>query len=162
MIACIAGIGQMKYTQTCYWSAMALPKLTESVIMNAFDWYERTQTEAGGALAPFSSMLFELFCSSDSKSGRNASGWPRPLGFQHMVLIQSGALESGPLDNLSKKLVIDGAEDILGKGVKLDITANALEDFHDMRDVYAEHYDRLVELKKKYDPKNKLKGPIKI
>jgi FAD/FMN-containing dehydrogenase len=28
--------------------------------------------------------------------------------------------------------------------------------------VYGENWDRLVELKKKYDPKNKLKGPIRI
>ena len=125
----------MKYTQTCYWSPMALPKLTEDVIMNAFDWYEKTQTVADGALGPLSSMLFELFCTRDSLSPRLATGWPRPQGFRHMVLIQSGATEAGQLDDLAKQVVIDGAEHILGKGAKLDITANGIEDFHDPREV---------------------------
>ena len=31
-----------------------------------------------------------------------------------------------------------------------------------MTQVYAEHYDRLLELKKKYDPKNRLKGPMRM
>jgi hypothetical protein len=125
----------MKYTQTCYWSGIALPKLSEEIIMNAFGWYNKTQTEDGGAVAPFSSMLFELFCTTDSKSGRHASAWPRPKGFQHLVLLQSGAAGPGEADAAGKKLVLEGPDYVLGKGAPKHFVANALEDFHDVRAV---------------------------
>jgi hypothetical protein len=125
----------MKYTQTCHWSGIALPKLTEDIIMNAFEWYNKTQTEGGGVVAPFSSMLFELFCTSDSKSGRHASAWPRPAGFQHLVLLQSGAAASGDADAMGKQLVIDGPDYVLGKDAPKHFVANAIEDFHDVRAV---------------------------
>ncbi|KAH0834318.1 FAD binding domain-containing protein [Fonsecaea pedrosoi] len=37
---------------------------------------------------------------------------------------------------------------------------NALEEYHDLKDVYAEHLPKLLSLKKLHDPRNKLKGPI--
>ena len=62
-----------------------------------------------------------------------------------------------------------------------DFVPNTIEDFHDTKKVieeffsseshlrivtdhiqiFGEHYARLLELKRRYDPGNKLKGPIK-
>jgi hypothetical protein len=114
---------------------MALPKLNEDILMKAFAWYEKTQTVKDGALGPYSSLLFELFCTSDSKAGRLASAWPRPAGFKHMVLIQTGYPNTGPLNDFARDILLDGPKEILGRDAKLDVTANALEDFHDMKDV---------------------------
>lgn len=103
--------------------------------MRSFDWYQKTQDVKDGALGPYTSLLFELFCTSDSKSGRFASAWPRPAGFRHMVLIQTGHLETGPLHDYALDLLLQGSKDILGPDAKQDITANAIEPFHNMRDV---------------------------
>lgn len=127
-------MGYMKYTQTVFWNAMALPRLNESIIMNAFAWYDKTQTAGDGSIGPCSSMLFELFCVTDAPD-RSASGWPRPVGFKHMVLLGSGAPTIGPMHDLAKQLVIDGSKEVIGADAKLDVTPNALEDFHDPKDV---------------------------
>jgi hypothetical protein len=130
-----AGVGVLKYAQTFHWNTMALPKLSEDILTKAFGWYEKIQTVADGALGPYASLVLELFCTSDSKAGRLSSGWPRPAGFKHMVLIQTGAPTTGELNDLSKQILRDGPKEILGPHAKLDVTTNALEEFHDMRAV---------------------------
>lgn len=122
------------HTQTMYWNPILLPKLTESILMNAFGWYEKISTAGDGSIGPCSSLLFELFSVTDAPD-RLASAWPRPVGCKHMVLLGSGARSVGPMDDLAQKLVVGGSEEVLGKGVKLNVTPNALEAYHDSRDV---------------------------
>ena len=61
-----------------------------------------------------------------------------------MVLLGTGAAQIGPLDDLARQLCMDGPKDILGAGLKLHITPNAIEDYHDMRDVSCLISDELM------------------
>ena len=88
-------------------------------------------------------------------------------------------------DEAAQKLVAQAPTEVLGEGAKVDIVPNALEHFHHASkvsavtlssswrelgnnglivvnlQVYGEHYPKLQELKRKYDPGDKLKGPIR-
>ncbi|KAL9070533.1 MAG: hypothetical protein Q9161_004830 [Pseudevernia consocians] len=46
--------------------------------------------------------------------------------------------------------------------MEMDYLPNTIEDFHDTKKIFGDHYGRLQELKRKYDPGNKLKGPINL
>ncbi|KAF2432967.1 FAD-binding domain-containing protein [Tothia fuscella] len=154
------GVGALKYTQTMYWNPIALPKLTETILMNSFEWYGKTQTAAEGALRNSSNLLFELFCCTDA-ANRLASGWPRPVGFRHMVFLRAGAPTEGPLDDLAKNFVTEGPKEIFGPDARLEVTANGLEPFYDPKEVFGENYEKLLQLKREYDPKNRLRTPLR-
>jgi len=81
-------------------------------------------------------LLFELFCARDSLTARTDSGWPRPVGFKHMVLLGAGTppTASAADDALAKRLVAGGARDIFGDK-QIDICPNSLEDYHDVEPV---------------------------
>jgi hypothetical protein len=135
--------------------------MTSEVITKSFEWYDKAAASAP-AVKDNIYLLFELFCCRDSLTPRTSSGWPRPKGFKHMVLLGAGvpSTASGEDDKLAKQLVAGGARDIFGEEGKFDICPNSLEDYHSVVDVYAENYAKLQRLKGEFDPGNKLKGPI--
>jgi hypothetical protein len=163
---------------------LIVPKLTTDVIIRSFAWHDQLSAQPN-SIKDNGYLLFELFCTTDSLTSRSGSAWPRPAGFKHLVLLGAGAHPSASdaENEVAAKLVADGMEFIFGKGVKIDVVPNAVEEFHDVPGVglvlqvflimrtnadvlqlqiYKEHYPKLQELKRKYDPENKLKGLISI
>ncbi|KIW07641.1 uncharacterized protein PV09_01584 [Verruconis gallopava] len=156
------GVGALTYTQTFYWTGIALARLSEDILMKSFEWYDECSMAANDSLGSYSSLVFELFCTSESKSGRLSSGWPRPPGFKHMILIQSGSPGRSAADDVARELAMQGPSFILGPSANRSSTANAIEDFHDVQEIYGENYEKLKELKRQYDSKNRLNGWIKV
>jgi len=156
-----AQIGDFKGTATSYWSPIVIPELTEEIIVKSFDWYDKV-VATGGSIKDCGYLVFELFCTRDSLTSRIDSAWPRPSGFIHQLLLGAGSHPSGGAaeDAKAKQLVAEGTKDVFGPGVEVDIVPNAMEDFHDVKAIYGENYSKLQILKKRYDPENKLKGPI--
>jgi hypothetical protein len=128
-------IGNFKGTATSYWSPIIIPKITEDVILKSFEWYEDA-TASSDAIKDGVYLLFELFSARDSLTARTDSGWPRPVGFRHMVLLGAGTSPraSAVDDALAKRLVAGGAQYIFGDG-KIDIAPNAMEDYHSVEAV---------------------------
>jgi hypothetical protein len=81
---------------------------------------------------------------------------------RHAIIFSAGcAPDASPEEEqIARQLCMDVPEVVFGEHVKLSFAPNALDDFHDMRDVFAENLPRLKELKRMHDPYNKLKGPI--
>ncbi|KAF1983616.1 FAD-binding domain-containing protein [Aulographum hederae CBS 113979] len=156
-----SAIGQFKNTTLSYWSPLALPPLTltPSLLQRAITWY----TTLPPSLHASTTLLFELFCTRASLSGRAASGWPRPEGFRHVLLLGTGC-EVGAGEAVvgeAVRRVREGAGEVFGgdgEGKGVGVVPNAVEEFHDIEGIFQEHYPKLKELKRMYDPGNRLKG----
>jgi hypothetical protein len=148
-----------------YWTAMATSTVTQDIVTGSFAWWDRVQKE-NGSVANHGYLLFELFSCRDNLTSRASSAWPRPLGYRHMVLIGGGCDPDAPKTDrdTAKDLVKeDGPQMILGpEGAKTMMPIpNALEDFHDKKLIYGGHYEKLRDIKKKYDPEDRMGGWIR-
>ncbi|KPI38969.1 uncharacterized protein AB675_4445 [Cyphellophora attinorum] len=161
-----ANLGELQGKQSAFWTAMAIATLTEDMVLSALDWWATDNAQnKHGSVADQGYLLFELFSCRDNLTSQASSAWPRPLGFKHMVLIGSGCSADAPDSDLreAKRLVRDvGPAKILGAESAKHMVAipNAMEDFHDLKAIYGENLPRLQEIKKKYDPNNRIKGRI--
>jgi hypothetical protein len=112
---------------------MVVPKLTTEIILNAFSWYENVLAQPND-IKDNAYLLFELFCTRDSLTARTDSAWPRPVGFEHTLLLGAGTSSSASKeeDAIARKMVEEGMKAIFGVDKGIDIIPNAVEDFHDI------------------------------
>ena len=147
------------------------------MVLSAFEWWNDMLSEPS-SVKDQGYLVFELFSCRDNLAGRDSSAWPRPEGFKHMVLLGSGCLpkekkegEEGLMEleideeelAIAKRYIRDGPRRILGKRDDEDgvsVIPNAMEEWHNKKAIYGDKYDRLREVKRRYDPKNMLGGPI--
>ena len=83
-----------------------------------------------------------------------------------MVLLGTGAAKDASKDELrqAREKIIAGPKEILGEeeGEMVGVVPNGIQpEFHDVKQIYGEHYGRLCEIKRRYDPGNRLKGHFK-
>jgi hypothetical protein len=150
-----------------YWAPLALTssQLTEKIIMNAFHWWD-SMLRLDNSVKDHGYLLFELFSCRDSLTGRDSSAWPRPPGYKHMLLLGAGCAPSAPTAEaeLANEKVQSAAEEIFGeKGRDVGIVPNAMEGWNDAEAMYGPlgHLERLREVKRRYDPDDRVKGWIK-
>ena len=158
----IEHIDGLKGTSDMFWTPFALTseEMSEGTIVKSFEWWA-AMLEEKTSVAENGYLLFELFSCRDNLSGRDASAWPRPVGYKHMVLVGAGAAADAPKEDVerAKQYVLDAPEKIVGKKMNdVDIVPNALEAFHDIERVYGPSFERLRQIKKGVDPEDKLKG----
>lgn len=142
---------------------MAVSKLTEEDVLRSFQWWEKVQSQPT-SVADHGYLLFELFSCRDNLVSRATSAWPRPLGFKHMLLIGAGCNPGSPKEDFetAKAFVKDDGPQILGTDAKnMMPIPNALESFHNMEKVYGSNYEKLKEVKRKYDPEDRMGGWIR-
>ena len=155
-------IGNLRGTASNWWQPLALTTLTEEIVLNAFGWWDSMLGETS-SVRDQGYLLFELFSCRDSLTGRGSSAWPRPVGYNQMVLLGAGCATGAGREELelAKRYVLEGPERILGKGAEPDIIPNAVEEFHDVKKIYGSHYEKLREIKRRYDPEDRVRGAIK-
>ncbi|OAP57207.1 hypothetical protein AYL99_07945 [Fonsecaea erecta] len=154
-----------------FWQPLTVPTLTEETILNAVSWFDRVGA-AGGSIANSVQLVFECLCTRDSSSGpSSSSSWPRPRGMKNTIICAAGCDASSEetsddTDELAtaRQLCLDAPGMILHHGglETVRYAPNGLEEYHDLKSVFAEHLPKLLALKKLYDPRNKLKGPINL
>ncbi|ETI28914.1 hypothetical protein G647_01366 [Cladophialophora carrionii CBS 160.54] len=157
-------IGKIKGTANTWWAPMALSIVDDAILLRAFDWYDKA-AKSPGTVGERVALFFEFFTTRDSLTPDIESAWPRPRGFQHKITISAGTdiAASDREADMARSLVRDGAKQVVNLSGPIQIVPNAIEDFHDpVAQIYREHYPRLQELKKRFDPDNKLGGPVKL
>ncbi|KIW87500.1 uncharacterized protein Z519_11823 [Cladophialophora bantiana CBS 173.52] len=179
----LRGVSRMHVTSVkgrfkIYWQPLAITTLTEKTILNAVSWFDRVGAASGGAIAKSAQLVFECLCTRDSASGPSGSAWPRPKGMKNTIICAAGcdadAAGKGTEEEhdnddddvaAARRLCLDAPGMILGQqegGEPVRYAPNALEEYHGLKDVFAEHLPNLLALNKHYDPRNKLKGPINL
>ncbi len=149
-----------------YWTPIAFSQsdpLTEAVILKAFKWWSTMAAEPT-SVAENGYLLFELFSCRDSLTGRHSSAWPRPPGYKHLVLLGTGCRKDGSEAEMAKakEYIVGGPKQILNKSIdEVDVVPNCLEEFHNIERVYGEHYEKLRDVKRRVDPKNRLQSWIR-
>ncbi|KIW30139.1 uncharacterized protein PV07_05908 [Cladophialophora immunda] len=157
-------VGKAKGIANVWWAPMALCRIDEATLLRAFDWYDNAAASPG-SVGKRASLFFEIFTTRDSLTSNTDSAWPRPQGFQHKITIGAGTDIGASTEEteMAKELVKDGPGKIVNAPRPILIVPNAMEDFHDpITQVYREHYPRLQALKKRYDPDNRLGGPVRL
>ncbi|KIX93842.1 uncharacterized protein Z520_10467 [Fonsecaea multimorphosa CBS 102226] len=157
-------VGKAKGMANVWWAPLALSRVDEATLLRAFDWYDNAAASPG-SVAKRVQLFFEIFTTRDSLGSNVDSAWPRPQGFQHKITLGAGTDIGAPPEEteMAKRLVIDGPKQIVNTTMPVQVVPNVMEGFHDpLTQIYRQHYPRLQALKKRYDPDNRLGGPIRL
>ena len=126
-------IRNIKGTARAYWFPLALPHLTEDIMLNAFEWHQDVSNHKT-SVGQNAYLLFELFSVNKHLGDKSESGWPRPAYFRHTILMGTGcgANEDRSEDETAQRLLRAGPRKVIGVDAKLDIPPTGMEAFHDL------------------------------
>jgi hypothetical protein len=154
-------------------------------MLNAFEWHTEVSSHKS-SIGQNAYLLFELFSVNKHLGDKSESGWPRPDYFRHTILMGAGCGKDADRseDEEAQRLLRAGPRKVIGVDARLDIPPTGMEEFHDPtlvsdespelvlrssrlransishRQIFGDHLPRLQELKKRYDPTNRLNSMI--
>ncbi|KIW30683.1 uncharacterized protein PV07_06403 [Cladophialophora immunda] len=145
------------------WAAgVTVPTVDESLIIQAWNWY-LALLEKDPRLVMGTYVLMEVMQKAVYQSlgfPSLVSAWPHTRN-QHNLQLGTGVVPGYPdSDALAYRAMAEGPFEIRPGHTGADYFPNFLEDFVDPKKVFGVNFDKLVEIKKKYDPENKLGGPF--
>ncbi|KAF2022333.1 FAD binding domain-containing protein [Aaosphaeria arxii CBS 175.79] len=151
--------GQERGAQNMYSASLGLADVDSNTILRGVEWVDNMKTQIGEG----SMMIFQLFASSPHLNASPGDcAWPRPTDMKHILLYSTGcdANASSEQSSLARQLAIDAPQQVLGGNSDIHIAPLGLEEFHDPRPTFGAHWEKLVNLRSKYDPERRFKGLI--
>ncbi|TDZ16595.1 6-hydroxy-D-nicotine oxidase [Colletotrichum orbiculare MAFF 240422] len=147
-------------TKTMY-APMALPDLDQATIHRAVQFYDKLGS-LDKSIQEISSVIFECLLVRPPIGGTAEIAWPRSPGLNHLLLLIASCPADGPKEqeDLLRQISVDAPKEVLGdKLSQVEVNPAGLEpSYHNVRDVYREHYDKLVALRRVYDPSSRFKS----
>ena len=159
LIAMKGFIGQAQGLTNSYWSPLAIPEMTEEVVVRSFEWFDKVSA-AEGSIKDNGYLIFEVMQKvrpaqtsnsiaisnsqiqttfNHSSLTRASTAWPHPLGARHILLLGTGCRPdaSESENKLARKLIMEGYDYIFEnrKIAETDFVPNTIEDFHDTKKV---------------------------
>ncbi|KAK5126121.1 hypothetical protein LTR85_011476 [Meristemomyces frigidus] len=152
--------------------APLIAELDDETLMRAWKWYEES-IEAYAGFGVGSTVLLEFMQEGayNSSGSRAATAWPHgelngKTGRRHVMQLVLGCRSEGaPLDvkETVMKQFRKASNQIAGPGKDTgEYHIGFLHEWNDLRDIYAENYSKLKEVKKHYDPKNRFNKGVEL
>ena len=148
-----------------YFSGITVPKVDERIILNAWSWMDKLlERDAAFAEVPLGTVvLIELMQKPALQSLQSPSdaAWPHTRN-RHVVQLGGAAPRNRPeLESVVMQALADAPQEIVGDAHdQADFLPNFLHEFNDPKKLFGANYGKLVELKKKFDPKGLFGGPF--
>ncbi|RDW76312.1 FAD-binding oxidoreductase [Aspergillus mulundensis] len=174
--------GTVKGTMKQFWQPLMLSDISQETVIKAVQWFEEIK-DVDPSFGECTYLIFELLSSvgviqqfqqvSDTKrpslqkqrdqaGGAASSAWPRQDGLKHILLLGTGCpSDAGPYkEKLARDLAIEAPSRVLGDNARFQVLPNGLEEYHDRREVWGAHYEKLQSLRARFDPSGRFKGAI--
>ncbi|KAE8419580.1 hypothetical protein BDV36DRAFT_282212 [Aspergillus pseudocaelatus] len=142
--------------------SMGVSHLKEDTIVRALNWQEEIRS-IDEAVYDRTMIIFEFFVLSPPIGGQAEVAWPRRLNDKHYLLVLTGSPGDGTggQDRKADEVAVKAAEEIFGKSNQDYIILPAgLDELHDPKKTYGMHWEKLIDLRKEYDPKLRFKALV--
>ncbi|CEJ86181.1 hypothetical protein VHEMI04031 [[Torrubiella] hemipterigena] len=153
-------VENLKGTAQQYSSPMIIDALSERQVSKCLDWFQDLG-DSDTTVAENTFMIFEMFCTTESPH-KGSMAWPGPRGCKHMLVVGVGCelhASAGEV-GLAECLAASAPHQLMGDAHITYTAPNAIEKWHSTKEIYGEHFERLVSLRNKYDPERRFKGTI--
>ncbi|TKW54613.1 hypothetical protein CTA1_3427 [Colletotrichum tanaceti] len=151
----------LRGTMRLFYAPMAVADMDQGVITRAVEFYDNIG-RLDESIQAMSAVMFEFLTFRSPIGGTAEVAWPRSNGLNHLLLFIFGGPGDGPQEQekMLRQLSEDAPRHVLGsKAGDAEINPAGLEpDDHDVKGVYREHYEKLVDLRRRYDPDNRFKS----
>ena len=144
-----------------FWaSAAMISDIDEETLVRAWKWYEDSYNLHPG-FGVGSTVLLEFMqhAAFNSVPSPTSSAWPHARGRRHVMQVLLGTSpETAPanIEEIAMKQFAKVGPEIGGKNAfHGEYHAGFLHEWNDLKEVYGENWERLLEVKKKYDPENR-------
>lgn len=139
---------------------MATTDLDEATIVRAIEWHDIIES-VDRDIHNNTMLILEFLVLSDPIGGVARVAFPRPLGLKHYLLVLTGCPADGTEEQEQKvtELVLDAPKAILGSREHI-ILPPGIDELQDPRKSYAATWDKLVDLRRKFDPELKFKALV--
>ncbi|KAK0367310.1 hypothetical protein LTR91_007437 [Friedmanniomyces endolithicus] len=132
--------------------------LDDEMLVRVWKWYEDS-IEAHPGFGAGSTVLLEFMQENafNSSSSRNSTAWPHS-GHRHVLQLVLGCKpETAPanVQEIVMKRFHAAGREVAGDRETREFLPWFLNEWNDLRQVYGENYDRLMEIKKRFDPENR-------
>ncbi|RDW63189.1 FAD-binding oxidoreductase [Aspergillus mulundensis] len=152
----------VKGTMKQFWAPLLLPSLSSETITRAIAWAAGIQA-LDASLADCTYVVFEVLSSREPTS-ISSTAWPRPRTGKHILLLGTGCPgdAGSEEEELARELAVDAPRHVLPRDQEAWVLPSAVEEFHDVRKIYGPHFERLRGLRRRYDPRGRFKGLIRV
>ncbi|KAK3670285.1 hypothetical protein LTR78_009839 [Recurvomyces mirabilis] len=141
-------------------------KLDDMALVRVWKWYEDTIKSYPG-FGDGSTVLLEFMQENafNSSPSRTSTAWPHS-GHRHVMQVVVGCKTSGSsIPDIKEKAHARLAAvmpEVAGDKATKEYHAGFLNEFNHVSEVYGENYERLREVKKRYDPQNRFNRGVDL
>ncbi|KAJ9416827.1 hypothetical protein QL093DRAFT_2103080 [Fusarium oxysporum] len=140
--------------------AMGLADANEDTVLRALTWPDKIAA-IDKDIHNLTMIVPEFLVFSPPVGGVAEVAWPRPTNLRHYILAAVGSPSDGTVlqNEMSRQLIQHAPEDIVGSQ-EYNVLPTSSDELVDTKLAYGSHWDRLIELRRKYDPEVRFKTLI--
>ncbi|KXH58351.1 hypothetical protein CSAL01_06526 [Colletotrichum salicis] len=142
------------------YAPMAVADLDCSTITRAIEFYDNI-AKLDQSIHDMSTVIFEFLLLRPPIGGTAEVAWPRSNTLNHLLLfiISCPGNGSDEQEKIIRQISNDVPGQVLSAETQAEVNPAGLEpSYHDVKGVYRDHFEKLVELRRRYDPKKRFQS----